>query len=220
MSISNKSEVTYIDHMGSDLTVVNAARVSFAKKHEEFDEVKDTKLINFLARETHESPFTFPELIVHVEAPIFVARQLVKHKVGFSWNEMSRRYVDFEPEFFSPCSWRGRPKNKKQGSDGSVEVDTMWFNEYLEQCKEVYEKLLDGEVCPEQARMVLPQSTMTQWYWKSSLLGWIRMCNLRCKEDAQEESREVASKVRNLIYDLFPVSTKAWLGDDPRGRMS
>ena len=211
---------TYIDHMGSDLSVVNAARVSFGKKSE-FELVtlqdgedgphylanclsdKDTKLIHYLAKHKHISPFGHAFASFHIKAPIFVARQLVKHKF-LRWNEISRRYVDDEPEFYVPEVWRGRSKDKKQGSDGVVEIDG-WSLEVADNAYEaggyagaalgVYRCLLKQGVAPEQARMVLPQSTMTEWYWSGSLDAFASMCKLRLKEDTQYESRLVAQQI-------------------------
>jgi thymidylate synthase (FAD) len=211
-------EVTYIDHMGTDLSVVNAARVSFGK-NSEWDYIDwrdtddyarkkilsegDTKLIKYLAKHKHTSPFGHAFASFHVKAPIFVARQLVKHKF-LRWNEISRRYVDSEPEFYVPDEWRGRSEDKKQGSDGVVEVgkigDISLTNKVL------YNSLLDRGVCPEQARMVLPQSTMTEWYWSGSLDAFADMCKLRTTDDTQYETRVAAVLLSNKMLELFPVS--------------
>jgi thymidylate synthase (FAD) len=234
--------VTYIDHCGSDLTTVNAARVSFGKqsKLETIDwingrEVKglsarDTKLINYLAKHKHISPFGHCFASFHVKAPIFVARQLVKHKF-LRWNEISRRYVDEDPEFYAPDVWRGRSADKKQGSDGVVDLDEFstdggdfngYFGEWTlaerlsykqEDDIEVYKLLIQAGVAPEQARMVLPQSTMTEFYWSGSLDAFADMCRLRCKEDTQLETREVADQINLEMKDLFPVSWEALLKD-------
>ena len=214
-----KESVTLIDYMGSDRTVVNAARVSFAKVHEKFDEDKDPKLINYLAKHGHWTPFGHGSLQYHIKAPVFVARQLVKHQVGLVWNEVSRRYVDDEPEFYTPEVWRGVAENKKQGSS-DVEIDInptlgsgpMMVDDYqrvLSAAKWTYEELLRKGVCPEQARMVLPQSMMTEWYWSGTLYAFARVCNLRCKPDAQQETREVADLIDDIAKGLFPVSWKA-----------
>jgi len=210
-------EVTYVDHMGSDLSVVNAARVSFGKKHEEF-QAKDTGLIKYLAKHKHTSPFGHAFASFHVKAPIFVARQLVKHKF-LRWNEISRRYVSDAPEFYQPDVWRGQAKDKKQGSAGEVhEVDSIFYGmqmpkDFVERhdksCLHVYNVLLDSGVCEEQARMVLPQNTMTEWYWSGSLDAFADMCNLRCKTDTQAETREVAQQIDHKMIELFPVSWEA-----------
>ena len=200
-------DVTYIDHMGSDLTVVNAARVSFGKKQESFDAEKDSRLIRYLARYRHTSPFGHCFASFHVRAPVFVARQLVKHKF-LRWNEISRRYVDEEPAFYSPDEWRGRSADKKQGSEGTVQSNANLIYHNTKTLN-VYRQLLDEGVCPEQARMVLPQSMMTEWYWSGSLDAFADMCHLRCKPDTQAETREVAEKIEDLMMNRFPVSWEA-----------
>ena len=197
--------VTLIDKMGSDLSVVNAARVSFAKKKTEFDE-KDEKLIKYLAEHDHWSPFGHSSMQFLIKAPIFVARQLVKHQVGLIWNEVSRRYVDDEPEFYIPFIWRSRPENKKQGSgDKEIEFD---ITEITQACKVVYKQMLEEDISPEMARMILPQNMMTEWYWSGSLMAFARVCNLRNKEDAQQETRVVTEHIARHLKDHFPVSTK------------
>ena len=234
-------KVTYVDHMGSDLSVVNAARVSFGKKSEALGysgiegkhmtpilHDQDKRLIKYLAKHKHMSPFGHAFASFHVKAPIFVARQLVKHKF-LRWNEISRRYVDSEPEFYEPDEWRGRADDKKQGSAGVVDIQKSFFivdpitdeepqdtdripetlNEFI---ITAYRDLIIHGVCPEQARMVLPQSTMTEWYWSGSLDAFADMCNLRCKGDTQLETRLVANEVCNKMLGLFPVSWKALRG--------
>ena len=245
----SKIEVTFVDSMGSDLSVVNAARVSFGKKShcEEIRWVemgdwagdmpvvneRDTKLINYLAKHKHISPFGHCFASFHVKAPIFVARQLVKHKF-LRWNEISRRYVDEEPKFYVPDVWRGRSTDKKQGSDGVVDgiwdlevatgaletdewgrltlpyesVTTCTMN-FMEAQMQFYSQLLEHGVAPEQARMVLPQSTMTEFYWSGSLDAFADMCRLRCKPDTQYESRLVADQVSTIMQDLYPLSWSA-----------
>jgi len=220
---------TYIDHCGSDLSTVNAARVSFGKKHDIFQD-GDTKLINYLAKHKHLSPFGHAFASFHVKAPIFVARQLVKHKF-LRWNEISRRYVDDEPEFYQPDVWRGRSADKKQGSEGVVdtidvsgpdfgsdgkvyyeydEAPPSEFAEYgIKDALHVYKTLLGGGVAPEQARMVLPQSTMTEWYWSGSVDAFADMCRLRCATDTQAETRLVADDISKKMSELFPVSWSA-----------
>ena len=204
-------EVTLIDKMGTDLTVVNAARVSFGKKKKKFTD-GDARLISYLARHNHWTPFGHCSLQFHIVAPVFVARQLVKHQVGLVWNEVSRRYVDSDPEFYTPDVWRGRVKDKKQGSDPNSSIENIFTSEYphlMEHCKNLYIKMLDSNICPEQARMVLPQSMMTEWYWSGTLMAFSRICNLRCKPDTQKETREVAENINKLVEPLFPVSWKA-----------
>ena len=208
-------KATYIDHMGTDLTVANAARVSFGKTSEMEEntwgppslKTKDAKLISYLAKHKHMSPFGHCFASFHVKAPVFVARQLVKHKF-LRWNEISRRYVDDEPEFYEPKFWRGRSLDKKQGSEGHVTImldqEIQWHRQMT-----TYKTLLAEGVAPEQARMVLPQSMMTEWYWSGSLDAFADMCNLRCKPDTQEETRLVADIIAGRMIHLFPESWEA-----------
>ena len=214
-------QVTYKGSMGNDLTVVNAARVSFGKEsewdYEESDAYsfkqhmkdKDKKLIKYLAKHKHISPFGHCFASFHVKAPVFVARQLVKHKF-LRWNEISRRYVDHEPEFYQPTEWRGRSVDKKQGSEGVVDVLEESYTSRQERAIAYYMRLVNVVgVCPEQARMVLPQSMMTEWYWSGSLDAFADMCNLRCKSDTQYETQLVAWDIYFEMKDLFPVSWMA-----------
>jgi thymidylate synthase (FAD) len=201
-------KATLMDYMGSDVTVVNAARVSFGKKTSNtYTTDKDDKLIWYLAEHKHMSPFGHCFASFHVKAPIFVARQLVKHKF-LRWNEISRRYVDDEPEFYEPKTWRGRAKDKKQGSEGEVKTNAN-TSHHNSVTLALYKQLLDEGVCPEQARMVLPQSTMTEWYWSGSLDAFADMCNLRCAFDTQAETRFVATQISDSMRRLFPVSWEA-----------
>ena len=214
-------EVNLIDKMGSDLSVVNAARVSFAKISE-WETIphagptegalkyEDERLIKYLAKHGHWTPFGHGSLQFHIKAPVFVARQLVKHQVGLVWNEVSRRYVNSEPEFYTPEVWRGAPENKKQGSsDIKIDIDPDDFVRMYDSAKWMYEHLLEIGVCPEQARMVLPQSMMTEWYWSGTLYAFARVCNLRCKDDAQKETQMVAKQIDVLTEEIFPYSWEA-----------
>ena len=210
-------EVTYVDHMGDDLSVVNAARVSFGKKSDYMPRVhmgepkvlqhKDSKLIRYLAKHKHKSPFNHTFTTFHVKAPVFVARQLVKHEY-MPWNEISRRYVDSEPEFYVPDVWRGRSADKKQGSEGEVKSNANVFY-YNTKALMIYNQQLDEGVSPEQARMHLPQSMMTEWYWSGTLYAFAKMCGLRLKEDTQAETRIVAEKIEDVMIKLYPVSWEA-----------
>ena len=201
--------------MGSDLSVVNAARVSFGKQSElvcidrqkgqYILKEKDVKLIRYLAEHQHKSPFNHAFATFHVKAPIFVARQLQKHEY-MPWNEISRRYVDSEPEFYEPVIWRGRSEDKKQGSYGIVDLKTKPTHQYALQ---TYHNLLSDGVAPEQARMVLPQSMYTEWYWSGSLYAFSKMCSLRLKNDAQLETQVVAKQISSVMKDLYPFSWKA-----------
>ena len=236
-------EVTYIDHMGSDLSVVNAARVSFGKnstfskkcfncgadavglggtdlyeckecyididKNQLLLEEKDVKLIRYLAKHKHYSPFNHTFVTFHVKAPVFVARQLQKHEYTI-WNEISRRYVDEEPEFYVPAVWRGRSADKKQGSDGVIEdIDPDVAESMVKCAKHDYNYLLAKGVSPEQARMILPQSMMTEWYWSGTMKAMHKMCSLRCKPDTQLETQIVSNYIDEEMAKLFPVSWEA-----------
>tara|TARA_R110000765_G_scaffold133049_1_gene231770 strand:+ start:96 stop:764 length:669 start_codon:yes stop_codon:yes gene_type:complete len=216
-------KVTYIDHMGSDLSVVNAARVSFGKSSKAIGYTgigddpmvalindMDKKLIKYLAKHKHTSPFGHAFASFHIKAPIFVARQLVKHKF-LRWNEISRRYVDEEPEFYKPTEWRGKSADKKQGSEGVAENGFAMGILVDQEAKDtllLYTGLIKQGIAPEMARMVLPQSTMTEWYWSGSLDALADMCNLRCAKDTQLETRMVADQIDETMSNLFPVAWK------------
>ena len=216
--MGSNMEVTLVDHMGSDLSVVNAARVSFSKtsKWETIPEAGptpgllkegDEKLIKFLAKHDHWSPFGHASMQFHIKAPVFVARQLVKHQVGLVWNEVSRRYVDYEPEFYEPTEWRLSAEDKKQGSsDETTPYDVSATHMHA---TSTYNSMLKQGIAPEMARMVLPQSMMTEWYWSGTLFAFARVCNLRCKPDAQVETQMVANEIDKLAEDLFPYSWEA-----------
>ena len=214
-------KATYISHMGDDITVVNAARVSFGKKskYECTDLVKgkweltprDSQLINYLAEHQHKSPFNHAFATFHVKAPVFVARQLVKHEY-MPWNEISRRYVDSEPEFYEPATYRRKAEDKKQGSGGTMVPSSSTMRCEAKAsiwARRAYIEMIQDGVCPEQARMVLPQSMMTEWYWSGSLYAFAKMCSLRLKEDSQQETREVAMQIDEVMVKAFPVSWKA-----------
>ena len=204
---------TLIDHMGSDLSVVNAARVSFGKKSEwnpnYRDEPplydKDERLIKFLAKHKHMSPFGHAFASFHVAAPIFVARQLVKHKF-LRWNEISRRYVSDNPVLYEPLIWRGKAHDKKQGSSTSVIVEDIEIKATQAYDLSLYKHLLARGVCEEQARMVLPANLMTEWYWSGSLDAFADMCKLRCNKDTQNETRIIADDINKVMNNLYPVS--------------
>ena len=204
----------YVQHAGSDLMVVNSARVSFGKRSEMEDDLwgppklkeKDAKLIRYLAKHNHISPFNHTWVTFQCRAPMFVARQLQKHEY-MPWNEISRRYTTENIEFYTPEVWRGKSADKKQGSDGVVDVgdwgDANWA------CLTAYNDLLDMGVAPEQARMVLPQSMYTEWFWSGTVGAVAKMCNLRCKPDTQAETRIVADQISEKMKELFPVSWDA-----------
>mgnify|MGYP003332676488 CR=1 FL=1 len=231
MKTVNKSTVELIDSMGNDLTVVNAARVSFDKQseyrtigvQEEYDvdsrlishypievlKEEDEKLIKYLARHNHWSPFAHTGITLRVSAPIFVARQLVKHQVGGVWNEVSRRYVDDEPVFYFPKVWRKRADNVKQGSSNEQADVGNGPKLTIDSVLALYENLLKTGVAPEQARMILPQNMVTSWYWTGSLMFFHRVFRQRTDSHAQVETQEVALQIGNICAKLFPVSWKA-----------
>lgn len=210
--------VDLIDTMGSDLTVVNSARVSFDKASDwqydgdlQFLKTADEKLITYLAKHNHWSPFGHIQAQFRIKAPVFVARQLVKHQVGLVWNEVSRRYVDSEPEFFMPV-WRERAENAKQGSGGEHPNQLQLTNildNLQQEAMHAYKTLLDFGVAPEQARMVLPLNHATQWYWTGSVAAFARVCKLRLDPTTQQETRDVAVMIDRCLSDAFPVSWQA-----------
>ena len=203
-------KATLIDYMGSDLSVVNAARVSFGNKHEVFKDKKDTKLINFLARNNHVSPFGHAFASFHVSAPIFIARQLVKHKF-LRWNEISRRYVSNEPKLYEPTTWRGKSHDKKQGSSDIVVIEGVEIRATQAYDISLYKHLLDMGICEEQARIVLPANLMTEWYWSGSLDAFADMCKLRCTSDTHNETKIIADEINDIMKRLYPVSWDALL---------
>ena len=204
--------VRVVDHMGSDLTVVNAARVSFGKTVSEMSE-KDTKLIRYLAKHGHGRHLSIVQFS-SISNNLSLWRQLVKHQIGLTWNEISRRYVDTEVEFYDVDKWRGRAEDKKQGSDEEVDIQFIDRNtrtahlqlEVERTAKENYNRMLEAGIAPEQARMILPQSMMTEWYWSGTLYAFARVCNLRCALDAQYETRVVANLINKECKELFPIS--------------
>ena len=226
----------YIDHMGTDLTVVNAARVSFDKQSDpvaddwycstcegygcvECDDIsdKDKGLINYLAKHKHFTPFTHPQITLRYTVPIFVARQEFKHIVGFTRNEVSRRYVDDTPEFYMPETWRSRPEGSVKQGSGKDEVKETCnghdvgqaYFEFVEDAKDFYNQLLDSGIAPEQARMILPQSMYTSYYVTGSLAAFARFVKQRTDPHAQVEIQELAKMVDKVIKPLFPVSWEA-----------
>ena len=214
--------VELIECMGTDLTVVNAARVSF-NKHSDIFSSGDERLIKFLAEHNHWTPFGHCTLQFRIKAPSFVARQLVKHQVGLTWNEVSRRYVQSQPELYCPEIWRSNPEDKKQGSSETETVEWLLVNEekisstvkkLYSRAIKLYNEMIAADVCAEQARMVLPQSLMTEWYWTGSLYAFARVCNLRCAKDTQKETRLIAEQISELTKDKFPVSWKYLVGEN------
>lgn len=209
-------KVEHIDHMGSDLSVVNAARCSFAKQHDKFDDTNDTKLINYLARHGHWTPFAHAFVTMRFKAPISIHAQCVKHQIGFSMNTVSRRYVSDTPELFLP-EFRTKPEGSiKQGS-GELHTDNSNIQyDYFQMCTsaiELYEQMILDGVAPEQARFVLPQGVYTEWVWSGSLQAWARFYNQRSDTHAQQEIQELANMVNDITKNLFPVSWVALTKD-------
>ena len=230
--LDSKGFVDLVDHMGSDLTVCNAARVSFSKDTEwEIDEEAverlresgssyhpedvqklssgDAKLLKYLATHQHWTPFAHPQITLRVKAPVSIRTQMFKHKQGFVENEISRRYVSFEPEFYYPA-WRGKPTDgAKQGSDDFIEIKPeiqQTFDSMITGCMRTYNDLLEAGVAPEQARFMLPQGMYTEWYWTGSLAAYARFYKQRIDSHAQYEVREYAKVIGILVSRLFPVS--------------
>ena len=235
IEVLDKGHVELMDHMGSDLTVCNAARVSFNKESEwglDFDAIarlkscpynkddvrllkeKDEKLIRYLAKHNHWTPFAHPQITLRVKAPVSIRTQFFKHKQGFVENEISRRYVSYEPEFYSP-TWRGKPTDgAKQGSEDFITEETRTnlydaiYRESYETAVHVYNTLIEKGIAPEQARFVLPQGMYTEWYWTGSLAAYARFYKQRKDDHAQWEIREYANAVGKIIEPYFPVSWK------------
>jgi thymidylate synthase (FAD) len=202
-------KVELLETFGSDLTVVNAARVSLGKEVYQFTD-KDAKLVKYLADHDHISPFFHPQARFRLKMPIWMAREWFRHTVGFSRNEVSRRYVDTSPTFYLPDELRTRAPNKKQGSNDDVHEDNESLRGLMEvfmiSSSNLYHRLLENGVCPEQARMVLPQSMMTEFIETGSLAAYARLCKLRLGPDAQKEIREVAQQISDCMKNAFPVS--------------
>lgn len=249
VSVLDKGSVTLLDHMGSDLTVVNAARVSFSKKsemlvrhsdtgetmtvsallenhpynrkikEEPFLSEADTKLIQYLAKHEHWTPFGHPQLQFHMKMPIFVARQFMRSNIGIVYNEVSRRYVDSPPEFYEPSEWRGRPpKSLKQGSSNEPVPPGLGASNAVVSnfCSlEAYKHLLDDKVAPEMARMVLPLSTYTEFWATMSLAACARVVNLRSDAHAQKEIQAYAAAISSLVQPIFPISWEALTRKEP-----
>jgi len=208
-------KATYLKHMGEDMDVADAARVSFAKKAENYTDEGNERLINFLAREGHIAPFGHCYLRFHVKAPIFVARQLVKHKF-MRMSEVSRRYVKSDPEFYTPTVWRAAADDVKQGSVGEAKSQyfpTSYLAQTQDEATQRYRKMIHQGICAEQARMILPVNVYTEFWWSGSLDAFADMCNLRCKPDTQFETRLVADGISTEVQKLFPVAWSALRGE-------
>ena len=214
--VLDHGHVDLVDYMGSDLSVANAARVSFNKEsylNEDGSLLdRDAKLIRYLAKHNHFTPFCHAQISLRIKCPIFVRAQLGKHQIGLVMNEVSRRYVTYEPEIYTPL-WRSSPTDgAKQGSSGPIEdMDTciklrQEYDGVAKECLDLYNKLLADGVAPEQARSILPQGTYTEFVWTGSLYAFARVYNLRIDAHAQWEIQEYAKAIDKLIAPLFPVS--------------
>lgn len=205
-------KVELIDHMGSDLAVVNAARVSFAKESKEFGE-QDERLIRYLAKHDHWTPFAHTAIQFRVAAPVPIRTQCFKHKVGLVENEESRRYISTRPEIYMPEFLRAKPEGSiKQGSGGKHYDSAFWlgqYDKYTSHCVSLYLDMLDDGVCPEQARFILPQGAIVNWIWTGNLVSYANFYNKRTESTAQKEVGDVAIPLGKLVEQLFPVSWKA-----------
>lgn len=213
IQVLDKGHVDYVSHMGNDLTVVNAARVSFNKESKELTK-RDEKLITYLAQHNHWTPFAHPQITLRIKAPIFVRAQLGKHQVGFVMNEVSRRYVKDEPEFYIP-QFRGAPTDgAKQGSSDFISKEDAMesvvnFTVAVEDAKDLYNVLIARGIAPEQARSILPQTTYTEWWWTGSLAAWARVYAQRIEAHSQWETQQFAKAINEIVFPLFPLSWQA-----------
>ena len=205
-------KVEHIDHMGNDDSVVNAARVSFAKQADQYTDEQNARLINYLARHNHWTPFAHAFVTLRFKAPIAIHAQCVKHQIGFAMNTVSRRYVSDEPELFIPEFRLAPDGSVKQGS-GDIHPDNERLQAIYTKCcnmmVDVYIEMIDDKVAPEQARFVLPQGVMTEWVWSGSLQAWARFYNQRSDSHAQQEIQFLAREVDRIVGALFPVSWEA-----------
>lgn len=220
--VLDKGFIEVIDKLGSDLTVVNSARVSFGKRKDKFED-SDKKLVKFLAKNKHWSPFRHMLVQFHIKAPEFVMRQWYKHVVGIetsssssakdhAWNEISGRYVPVN-EFYFPVSWRRQSKDNKQASEGSIENQKeaeQVFENVMDEVLKSYQKLLDLGVAKEQARMVLPLNQYTEVYWTASFQAIMNFIDLRDESTAQWEIQQYAKAMKELMFEIFPETTRIW----------
>ena len=205
-------KVELIESAGGDLSVVNSARVSFNKESSTLD-TKDEKLINYLAKHRHDTPFRHNFIQLRCEVPLFLARQLMKHQAGLTWNEQSKRYVDDIPAIYYPDEWRERPeKSIKQGSGKRHKYTPRWsrfYEAHMQESLDMYRDMIRDGIAPEMARMVLPQSMMVNFIWSGNLLAFYHVWNLRSGEGAQEEAQLFAELLKEAIEPAFPISWKA-----------
>ena len=208
-------KVEHIDHMGNDDSVVNAARVSFAKQADQYTEEQNARLIKYLARHNHWTPFAHAFVTLRFKAPIAIHAQCVKHQIGFAMNTVSRRYVSDKPEFFMP-EFRLAPEGSVKQGSGEVHPDNAhWqvnYEDLMNKAVDLYLMMIDGDVAPEQARFVLPQGVMTEWVWSGSLQAWARFYTQRIDPHAQKEIQFLAQEVDKIVGALYPVSWDALTG--------
>lgn len=224
ISVLDHGYIKLVNNMGSDIDVVNAARVSFNKEVSNLSD-SDTKLINFLVKHKHDSTLRHCVMTFEVYAPLMVARQWWKHHIGATmideqdgWNESSRRYITEKEEFYIPgaLEWRSVPENRKQGSGDAVPADIG--AKYLQRLRASvergmldYKQALDDGIAPEQARLLLPAYAMyVRWRWTVSLNGVLHFISLRDKQDAQYEIREYAKAINTIVHQIYPITTAAW----------
>ena len=220
ITVLDQGFVRLVDVMGSDLSVVNAARISFAKQTQEFRQ-QDRKLIHYLWSHRHTSPFRHASIQIHLKAPLFVLRQWMKHQVGCAWNEVSGRYVRFDAQFYNPSNWREQHESNKQGSKGQIadqEQATQLYQSSMQRAVDEYQALLAMGVCKEQARMVLPLSLYSECYWTTSLQAMMHFLDLREDAHAQWEIQEYARAIRSLLTPYFPVCLS--LGQEGQAQLS
>ena len=215
MTLSTNMKVEHIDHMGNDDSVVNAARVSFAKQADQYTEDQNARLIKYLARHNHWTPFAHAFVTLRFKAPIAIHAQCVKHQVGFAMNTVSRRYVSDKPELFIP-EFRLAPEGSVKQGSGEVHPDSAhWqvnYEDLMNKAVDLYLMMIDGDVAPEQARFVLPQGVMTEWVWSGSLQAWARFYTQRIDPHAQKEIQFLAQEVDKIVGALYPVAWDALTG--------
>jgi thymidylate synthase, flavin-dependent len=209
-------EATYVSHSGSDDFVCDVARVSFSKESKEFSKEQNEKLILYLARHNHISPFHHPVITFRMKAPVPIRTQCFKSKIGFAENEESRRYISSRPELYIPYEFRSKPDGSiKQGSGDTHPKSDYWLRRYIDKCEaaiDEYQDMIFDGIAPEQARFVLPQGCQVNWIWTGSLAAYARYYNLRADGHAQQESQILASKINQIMKDLYPISWKALTG--------
>ena len=208
-------KVEHIDHMGNDDSVVNAARVSFAKQADQYTADQNARLIKYLARHNHWTPFAHAFVTLRFKAPIAIHAQCVKHQIGFAMNTVSRRYVSDKPELFIP-EFRLAPEGSVKQGSGEVHPDNAhWqvnYEDLMNKAVDLYLMMIDGDVAPEQARFVLPQGVMTEWVWSGSLQAWARFYTQRIDPHAQQEIQYLAREVDKIVGALYPVAWDALTG--------